>query len=84
MGPEIQMGIEMKDRVTGFVGFVTGRAEYITGCSQVLLTPRVDKDGKPGDGRWYDETRLAATGGEALDTAGMQQDTGPDAPAPVK
>lgn len=47
-----------KDRVTGFTGVVTATAQHITGCDTVYLTPKVDKDGKHGDGGWYDVHRV--------------------------
>ena len=44
--------------VTGFMGTVTSRVEYLTGCIQYCLKPRVDKDGKMIDGQYFDEQRL--------------------------
>lgn len=38
----VYLGQEVRDRLTGFSGVVTGRAEYITGCAQICV------DG-PGD-----------------------------------
>lgn len=55
---EIQLGSTAKDVITGFVGIVTGRAEYISGCSQALLIPQVDSAGKYSEGQWFDEQRL--------------------------
>jgi len=47
-----------KDKVTGFVGIITGRCDYVYGCSQYLLIPKVDKTGKMRDGQWFDESRI--------------------------
>lgn len=48
----------LKDKITGFQGTVTGRADYLTGCNQYLIVPKVKKDGEWKDGRWFDEQRL--------------------------
>lgn len=54
----IELGQKATDRVTGFSGFVTGRVEYITGCKQLLVQPRVKPDGDIIESRWLDEDRL--------------------------
>ena len=53
-----ELGFQYEDRITGFTGVATGHVRYITGCNQVYLTPKVDADGKPRDGAWFDEQRL--------------------------
>ena len=52
------LGSEVKDRVTGFAGIVTGYVTYLTGCNQCLVAPPVDKDGKMQESHWIDESRL--------------------------
>jgi hypothetical protein len=80
---KVGVGLKVRDRVTGFEGIVTGRAEYITGCAQVLVQPKVDQKGAFVEGRWVDETRV-----EVLDYspafANETPNSGPDVPAPVK
>ncbi|RDJ05272.1 hypothetical protein [Rhizobium grahamii] len=50
----IKLGAFASDRITTFSGVVTGRATYITGCDQYLISPKSgDKDPK-----WIDEQRL--------------------------
>jgi hypothetical protein len=44
--------------VTGYSGVVTGIVAYITGCNQCLVTPPIDKHGKPQDSHWIDVQRL--------------------------
>jgi hypothetical protein len=51
-------GKKGKDKVTGFEGVITAKCFYMYGCSQYLLTPKVDKDGKKQDGNWFDEGRI--------------------------
>ncbi len=56
----VKLGDKAKDGISGFVGIVTGRAEYLYGCVQVLLAPmKLDKDGKVPDSLWLDEDRVA-------------------------
>jgi hypothetical protein len=83
MGPLIQLGAFVVDAVTGFSGYVTARAEYITGCAQVLVQPKVKEDGTFVEPRWIDETRLRTDKCiEPLDVNGS--DNGADISAPVK
>jgi hypothetical protein len=52
------MGLEAKDKVTGFIGIIVARSQHITGCNQYCLMPKIDKEGKIPDGHWIDEGRL--------------------------
>ncbi|HZL20544.1 MAG TPA: hypothetical protein VFG23_22625 [Polyangia bacterium] len=55
---KMQLGTTVRDQITGFLGVVTGRAEYITGCNQALVAPPVDAAGKSVASEWFDEQRL--------------------------
>jgi hypothetical protein len=55
---KLKMGVRVKCRVTGLVGIITGKTEYINGCIQWLVSPPVDKEGKVVDGRWIDTIQL--------------------------
>lgn len=52
------LGLKCRDRVTGFKGIVSSVSFDLYGCVQVSLTPEVDKEGKAGDGYWYDHKRI--------------------------
>jgi len=54
----IQLGASYKDVITNFSGVAVGHCVYISGCSQVLLVPKVDAKGKRMEGEWFDEQRL--------------------------
>jgi hypothetical protein len=54
----IKLGSKVKDKVTGFEGIATGYVTYLTGCNQVLVAPKVGKDGVLKDSAWIDEQRL--------------------------
>lgn len=64
-------GRKAKDSITGFEGIITGHVRYISGCSQVLITPPVDGDGKKRDGEFFDEQRI-----EILDAPKIRLDNG--------
>lgn len=55
---KIELGAKVTDAITGFKGIVTGRAEYITGCRQYGVAPRVGKNNEVKDALWIDEDRL--------------------------
>ena len=59
MDIKAELGMTYKDVITQFEGVAIGRADYITGCSQVLLVPQgLTADGKRREGEWFDEQRL--------------------------
>ena len=53
-----ELGVEVKDVVTGFKGIVAGRTEHITGCNTYSVQPKIDKGGLVGDCRFFDEDAL--------------------------
>jgi hypothetical protein len=80
----IQLGVTVRDKITGFSGVVTGRAEYISGCTQCLVCPRVKDDGGMQDAHWFDEQRLLVDAGCQPVTLDNGATPGPDKPAPVR
>jgi len=56
------MGKQVEDRATGFKGIVTAVAEWIDGCVQVLVKPKVNKDGEMPSGTWLDFSRVSIKG----------------------
>ncbi len=51
----IELGQEVKDKVTGFKGIASGKCIYLSGCTHVCIQPKVEKDGKLPDAKWFDE-----------------------------
>ena len=51
------LGMQVKDRVTGFSGIVTGICFDLYGCIQATVHPGI-VDGKLGDQLWFDVARL--------------------------
>ena len=77
----IHHGIRVRDKITGFEGAVTGRADYITGCNQYLVSPEMDgKDFK--ESRWFDEQRLDVLDRPAISL--VNKKAGADMPPLVK
>lgn len=59
MGNGIELGMEGRDRITRFQGVVMGICYYLSGCTQVLLTPReLTKEGKRPESEWFDLQRI--------------------------
>lgn len=59
---EFKMGVKLRDRVTGLEGICTGRLEYMNGCVQFCIKPKVGKDGKVPNGDWIDSQQLEQIG----------------------
>jgi hypothetical protein len=77
---KVELGQKVQDSITGFVGRVTGRCEYITGCTQVLIQPPIKADGDFVESRWFDEDRA-----QIIDATRLSlpiTNAGPDKPAP--
>jgi hypothetical protein len=60
------LGQSMRDRVTGFTGMVSSVCFDAYGCVQAILTPAIGKDGKIGEGHWFDVKRLEPKGKRLL------------------
>ena len=79
----IQFGKKYKDKITGFEGVATGRATYISGCDQVLLSPKCGEDGTAKYAQWYDAQRVQEVEGEVI-TLDNSKSPGCDRPAPKR
>lgn len=55
---KIELGKVVRDKVSGYEGVCTSRVEFMTGCVQYAIQPKVDKDGKLPDVVYFDEGRL--------------------------
>lgn len=54
----VTLGDKVKDHITGFEGIVTGRATYLYGCVQVLVTAKKRKPDGDIIAEWFDEQRV--------------------------
>lgn len=58
MTTRIELGDVAKDTITGFTGVVVGRTKLRNNCDRLILQPREVKDGKPIEGRSFDEPNV--------------------------
>jgi hypothetical protein len=80
----VKLGYQYKDKITGFGGIATGHAQYISGCSQVLLAPPCAADGTMRESQWFDEQRLEAQSSTAVVALDNGATPGPDRQAPKR
>lgn len=78
----IGLGYLATDNITGFTGTITGYVEYLTGCNQALIVPKVGPDGAYREPLWFDIQRLTIH--LSLPKAQVENGTNPgsDKPAP--
>jgi hypothetical protein len=62
----MEFGTQVRDRITGFTGTLTGKCSYISGCSQGLVAPKVGADGAFKTSEWFDLQRLEAIEGDVI------------------
>lgn len=55
---KFELGEKVKDTVTEFEGTVTARIEYLNGCLQYCVEPKVGKEGKVEKCHYVDEGQL--------------------------
>jgi hypothetical protein len=76
----IEMGAEVRDTLTGFEGIALARAEYLTGCNQVFVQPRSEKDNEMKTGHWFDVERIEKISDRKVQFSSRR--SGADVPAP--
>jgi len=54
----IPLGTKLRDKITDFEGVAIARVEYLNGCVQYHLKPKIDKDGKLQEARPFDSQQL--------------------------
>lgn len=62
MENKIKLGVEVKDKITGYKGIATAKTVYLYGCTSYGVTPKIGKDGKREAPEWFDEGRLEVIG----------------------
>jgi hypothetical protein len=78
------LGKQVRDKITGFEGICTGRAEYLYGCTQFSIVPKAKmEEGKLGETYWFDEGRVEVTGeGIKAEQVTAEKPGGPNRDAP--
>lgn len=69
----INLGDKVKDKVTGLVGIVIGRTEFLYGCTRVGIQSEVGKDGKVPEAHWFDEPQLTLIKAKVVEPATKKQ-----------
>lgn len=72
---ENHIGKKVRCRISGFTGIATSRIEYLNGCVQYGVRPRVGKDKKQPDIEYFDWQQLEVIG---PGLSGRRLDDGPD------
>ena len=78
------MGFEVKDKITGLTGVVTGITTYISGCAQALVNPRIVESGKMAESVWIDVQRLEPLSDSPVVVLDNGSTPGFDVPAPTR
>lgn len=60
------LGAKVTDRITGFTGIAVGVVNYISGCSQALVSPKVSENGDFKESQWFDIQRLVVSDEPAI------------------
>lgn len=55
---KISLGSVVQDTITGFMGTITARTEYLHSNTRVCVESKELHEGKPIEGQWFDESRL--------------------------
>ena len=57
----ITLGDKVKDRISGFEGIATAVAEYLNGCTRILVeSTTLDEEGKMLEAVWFDDVQVDA------------------------
>lgn len=54
----VELGDMVKDKITGFEGLALEKSEYLNGCVQFEVQPKIDKEGKIPEPSHIDEQQL--------------------------
>lgn len=55
---EIKLGDKVKDKVSGIIGIAVEKREYLNGCVQYVIQPKVNKKGEMADSWSIDVQQL--------------------------
>ncbi len=78
----VQLGDQVIDEISGLKGVAIGRCEYLYGCTQIGVQPKVDKDGSVPSSVWIDEQRVKFVSRPAVPNNPTKAEAGGSYPAP--
>ena len=59
---KFELGVEVKDKVSGYKGIIIGKTEWQTGCNTYGVKSQTLNNGVPVEAQWIDEIRLDQIG----------------------
>ena len=75
---KIILGNKVRDKITGFEGIASAKIEYINGCIQFCVKPKIKEEGIMLDGEYIDIDQLEVIDNgvivESKPTGGPQRD----------
>lgn len=77
-----KLGVTVFDIVTGYQGIVTSRVEFLTGCNQYHVQPKLKGNAEFQEGRYFDETRLSQLNEKIVEIPMAKKDPGCDTKLP--
>ncbi|KKN56876.1 hypothetical protein LCGC14_0568010 [marine sediment metagenome] len=84
LGNPIELGMMVKEGITGFTGTAVARSEWLWGCVSIAVLSGEHKDGKPVDEQWFDEGRLSEVPGTVAQEVAEEVTGGPTRSAPSR
>lgn len=55
---KVNLGDEVKDKISGFIGIAVSRSEWLYNCVRIQVQPQGLHEGKPIEVQHYDEDQL--------------------------
>ena len=59
---QIELGVQVKDQVTGLTGIAVARTCWLNGCVRITIQPVIDKEGKDTPSICVDEIQCMVVG----------------------
>ena len=78
---KFRLGAKARDTVTGFEGIIIGRNEWLNGCVQYALKPKVNDKGEIIEAEWIDEQQIEMVRTDPV-TKRLEKTGGPQKDAP--
>ena len=76
----VNLGDEVKDKVSGFRGIAVSKHLYLQGCARISVQPKIDKEGKLPECQAFDEPQLEIIKSKMIEQGNKK----PGGPMPYK
>lgn len=61
-----KLGVQAKDKLTGYTGTVVANARFIDGSGQTIIVPKLEKPGAKPQSCWFNSATVEACGDEVV------------------